>query len=92
MGPKRADVIAAALVFVRSRNPQDQMFVVNFNERVSFGLPVSTPFTDQVAHRRDTRGWVVGTYWFVAANLPLMVLPRPLFRRREQFPLLADVG
>ena len=49
MGPKRADVIAAGLAFARSSNPQDQMFVVNFNEGVSFGLPVNTPFTDQVA-------------------------------------------
>ena len=49
MVTKRADVIAAALAFARSSNPQDQMFVVNFNEKVSFGLPGSTPFTDQVA-------------------------------------------
>lgn len=49
MSPKRTDVIAAALAFARSSNPQDQMFVVNFNEKVSFGLPVNTPFTDQVA-------------------------------------------
>ena len=49
MRPKRADVIAAALAFARSSNPQDQMFVVNFNEKVSFGLPETTPFTDQVA-------------------------------------------
>jgi len=48
MRPKRHDVIAAALTFARSSNPQDQMFVVNFNERVSFGLPGTTPFTDQV--------------------------------------------
>jgi VWFA-related protein len=48
MKTKRSDVIAAALTFARSSNPQDQMFVVNFNERVSFGLPESTPFTDQV--------------------------------------------
>jgi VWFA-related protein len=40
-------VIAAALAFARSSNPQDQMFVVNFNERVSFGLPADTPFTDR---------------------------------------------
>lgn len=46
MRPKRSHVIAAALTFARSSNPQDQIFVVNFNERVSFGL--STPFTDQV--------------------------------------------
>jgi Ca-activated chloride channel homolog len=49
MSPKRPDVVAAALVFARSSNPQDQMFVVNFNENVSFGLPINTPFTDQVA-------------------------------------------
>jgi VWFA-related protein len=49
MMTKRADVIAAALAFARSSNPQDQMFVVNFNEKVSFGLPESTPFTDQVS-------------------------------------------
>jgi len=47
MGPKRAEVIAAAMAFARSSNPQDQMFVVNFNEHVSFGLPANTPFTDQ---------------------------------------------
>jgi len=49
MRPKRAEVITAALAFARSSNPQDQMFVVNFNENVSFGLPESVPFTDQVA-------------------------------------------
>ncbi len=47
MGPKRDDVIAAALAFARSSNPQDQMFVVNFNDHVSFGLPAGTPFTDR---------------------------------------------
>jgi Ca-activated chloride channel family protein len=49
MGPKRADVIAAATAFARSSNPKDQMFVVNFNEKVSFGLPANIPFTDQVS-------------------------------------------
>jgi Ca-activated chloride channel family protein len=49
MKPKRQDVIAAALAFARSSNPQDQMFVVNFNEKVSFGLPDNIGFTDQVA-------------------------------------------
>jgi VWFA-related protein len=47
MKPKRDDVIAAALAFARSSNPQDQMFVVNFNEHVSFGLPANVPFTDK---------------------------------------------
>jgi VWFA-related protein len=49
MGPKRNEVIAAALAFARSSNSQDQMFVVNFNEHVAFGLPADTPFTDQTA-------------------------------------------
>ena len=39
MREKLADVTAAARAFVRSSNPNDQMFVVNFNERVSSGLP-----------------------------------------------------
>ncbi len=47
MRPKRREVIAAALAFARSSNPQDQMFVVNFNERVSLGLPSNIAFTDQ---------------------------------------------
>jgi len=46
MKSKRARVVAAALAFVRSSHPEDQMFVVNFNENVSFGLPDNTPFTD----------------------------------------------
>ncbi len=49
MIPKRHDVIAAALAFARSSNPQDQMFVVNFNEKVSLGLPANVAFTDQLA-------------------------------------------
>jgi Ca-activated chloride channel homolog len=49
MKSKRHDVIAAALAFARSSNPKDQMFVVNFNEKVSFGLPDNIAFTDQPA-------------------------------------------
>ena len=49
MTPKRTEVVAAALMFARSSNPQDQMFVVNFNEHVTFGLPADTPFTDKTA-------------------------------------------
>jgi len=47
MGQKRSDVIAAALAFAQLSNPQDQIFVVNFNEHVSLGLPADTPFTDR---------------------------------------------
>jgi VWFA-related protein len=46
MWPKLGQVTAAARAFVRSSNPADQMFVVNFNEAVSLGLPDSIPFTN----------------------------------------------
>ena len=46
MRPKLAQVIAAARTFVQSSNPDDQMFVVNFNETVSLGLPDTIPFTN----------------------------------------------
>jgi VWFA-related protein len=45
MRSKRKDVTAAALAFVRSSNPHDQMFVVNFNEHVMFGLPNTALFS-----------------------------------------------
>jgi VWFA-related protein len=40
MRPRRPDVAAAARAFVRRSNPEDEMFIVNFNDRVSMGLPV----------------------------------------------------
>lgn len=52
MRTKRADVITAALAFAQSSNMQDQMFVINFNETVSFGLPPELPFTDQADRLR----------------------------------------
>ena len=45
MGPKRHEVTAAALAFVHASNPRDEMFVVNFNERTSFGLPDTLLFS-----------------------------------------------
>jgi VWFA-related protein len=44
MRRKLPDVVAAADAFARSSNPQDQMFVVNFNEHVSLGLPSGEAF------------------------------------------------
>lgn len=39
MIPRRQEVVAAAEAFVKGSNPDDAVFVVNFNERVSYGLP-----------------------------------------------------
>jgi len=46
MRPKLAEVSAAAQSFVRSSNRDDEMFVVNFNEKVSLGLPSAIRFTN----------------------------------------------
>jgi len=45
---RRSPVIAAGLAFVEASNPSDQVFVVNFNDKARLGLPVSSPFTDDV--------------------------------------------
>jgi len=46
MIPKMEEVLAAARTFVRASNRQDEMFVVNFNEKVSLGLPSTMRFSD----------------------------------------------
>jgi VWFA-related protein len=47
MHHKLPDVVAAARTFVRSSNPEDQMFVVNFNEHVTLGLPGEMSFSNR---------------------------------------------
>lgn len=44
MRRKLREVVAAAAAFARSCNAQDHMFVVNFNEHVSLGLPPDEAF------------------------------------------------
>ena len=48
MREKLAEVTAGARAFVRSSNSRDRMFVVNFNEKVSQGLPLGVRFSDNV--------------------------------------------
>jgi Ca-activated chloride channel homolog len=74
MRHKLADVVAGARRFARSSNPLDQMFVVNFNERVSLPLPATAPFTSvagelERAITRDTPAGKTALYDAVAAAL-----------------------
>jgi Ca-activated chloride channel homolog len=74
MRPKRPEVIAAALAFARSSNPEDQMFVVSFNEHVWFGLPAGMLFTDkavllETALSRIATSGMTALYDAVAAGL-----------------------
>ena len=42
---KSNDVVAAAKAFVLASNPGDEMFVLHFNEKLTYGLPSDLPFT-----------------------------------------------
>jgi Ca-activated chloride channel family protein len=46
MGPKLAEVVEAVSTFAHSSNPQDEMFVVDFNDDVAVELLDGKPFTD----------------------------------------------
>src|ERR1700730_5336662 len=37
MRPKRTEVITAAVEFIKARNPQEEVFVINFNEKGRHG-------------------------------------------------------
>jgi VWFA-related protein len=74
MRSKRSDVVAAAMAFARSSNPADQIFVVNFNEHVSMGLPASMPFTNdasqlELALSRHVTSGMTALYDAIAAGL-----------------------
>jgi Ca-activated chloride channel homolog len=53
MRQRMPEVTAAAQAFVRSSNRDDEMFVVNFNEKVYLGLSGAIRFTDSTAELRD---------------------------------------
>jgi VWFA-related protein len=56
MRRKRSDAVNAAMAFAESSNPQDEIFIVNFNERVFMGLPPGTPFTSDLNQLRTALG------------------------------------
>jgi Ca-activated chloride channel homolog len=45
MAPNRQLVIAASLAFSKAMNPQDEFFVLGFNENIHIPLPAHAPFT-----------------------------------------------
>jgi VWFA-related protein len=48
MSERKMDVLEGAEDFVRASNSQDDEFVVNFNDEVTFGLPPNVPFTSDL--------------------------------------------
>jgi len=46
MAPNRDLVIAASMAFTKAMNPQDEFFVLGFNENIYATLPAEKPFTN----------------------------------------------
>jgi VWFA-related protein len=42
---KKPEIVTAALTFVKNSNPHDEVFIVNFNDNVTMGLPDDVPFS-----------------------------------------------
>jgi len=53
MRPKRASVEAAALALVKDSNPDDEVFVVNFNDIAYLDNPPGKPFTSDIKDMED---------------------------------------
>ncbi len=53
MSLKRPEVILAGLAFAKESNPEDEFFVVNFNNSVTRGLPPDMLFTDNLQTLRS---------------------------------------
>jgi VWFA-related protein len=91
---KRSDVINAGLAFVGASNPQDQIFVVNFNDKVRRGLPETVPFTDDIkllrsALSRDAAQGQTALYDAVAFALKHLESGR---RGKKTLVLVSDGG
>ena len=94
MRRKRAEVSEAALAFVEASNPQDEIFVVNFNERVFMGLPPSVPFTsdsEQLRAALATGGAEGKTALYDAIAVALKHLDQGT-QQRKALVLLSDGG
>lgn len=62
MGPKRVEVFSAASAFIEGSNPHDEIFVLNFNDTVTCGLPKGVLFSDDIRqlHAALSRGIAEG--------------------------------
>jgi Ca-activated chloride channel homolog len=52
MRSKKPEVVTAALAFVQASNTQDEVFVINFNEKARRGLPDEMLFSDDIQQLR----------------------------------------
>jgi VWFA-related protein len=94
MRPKLREVVEAARTFARSSNEDDRMFVVNFNEHVTMGLPAAQRFTNrpdelQLAILRAPAAGETAVYDAVAAALEML---RTSEQEKKALILISDGG
>jgi VWFA-related protein len=94
MRRKKPEVITAALAFASESNPNDEMFVLNFNEKVRRGLPDTTLFTDNVqdlraALNRGTPEGRTALYDAVVSGLKQLEMGR---KDKKTLILISDGG
>jgi VWFA-related protein len=88
MRPKQPEVITAALAFIQACNPQDEIFVINFNEKPRRGLPDIQLFSGDIQQLRSAlwRGEPEGrTALYDAVEMALHQLD---FGRRDKRTLI----
>ena len=94
MKPKRAEVLAAAEALIRESNPHDEIFVLNFNDRVRRGLPPQMSFSSdlkqlQAALERGVPEGKTALYDAVEDGLEQLKLGR---REKKALVLISDGG
>ena len=91
---KRDDVIAAGKAFVRASNPSDEMFVVHFNEKITFGLPTNRMFSsnrEELERALDLTSLQGHTALYDAIQVALDHLKKSKLTKRALF-VLSDGG
>jgi Ca-activated chloride channel homolog len=89
MRDKRARVEAAALALVRASNPQDEVFVVNFNDEAYLDVPFTNDIKkmEQGLSRIDSRG---GTAMRDAINMSIDYLKKNGKRDKKVLIIVTD--
>jgi Ca-activated chloride channel homolog len=94
MTPRRGSVVVAAGFLIGESNPEDEVFILNFNDSVKRGLPEDVPFSDNIQQLRDalnreTPRGKTALYDAVADGLKQLEAGR---RGRKTLVLISDGG
>jgi Ca-activated chloride channel homolog len=94
MTPRRGEVVVAAGYLISESNPQDEVFILNFNDSVKRGLPEGVLFSDQIpqlraALNRETPRGKTALYDAVADGLKQLEEGR---RGRKTLVVISDGG